>query len=397
MATKIFLPRLGESIEEAIVERWCKKVGDPVAMGDVIAELETAKATMELESPAKGFLLAAIPEIGQTIQLGDLVAVVGNESEDWQKEIEPAVVEKSREPDEPASADLKNEKSIPAENPASLGSDRVSIAPNARRIANNLGIDWTRIPLPDGVSRITSDMVQEYARQSGAQPKNEPAGVLLPLTKIQSITARRMLQSVQTIPQFSVSMDMPADRLLDSVKEYKEKTGTKITVTGVLVKKIAEALSLHKRLNARYDSDKDAIFTFNSINIAVATATAAGLFVPVIHDTNTLSIEEISERLASLVENAKAGQLKLEDATGATFTVSNLGMMEVTNFIPIIDPGQSAILGVGSIRETVVPGINGMFVPRKLINLTVMADHRVLDGMAVAEFLVTLCKSLENI
>jgi len=396
MATKIFLPRLGESIEEAIIERWVKKVGDPVALGDVIAELETAKATMELESPAKGILLAVIPQVGQTIQLGDLVAIVGNEGENWQGEVEPTGAGLPNNATQPPAMEALIEEPIRGKNLASSEAKRVNISPNARRIAQELGVDWTGIPLPEGVRRITSEMIQDFARKNGMQGKNEMAGVVIPLTKIQSITARRMLQSAQTIPQFSVSMDMPAGRLLDVAKEQKTKSGSKVTVTAVLVKKIAEALSQHKRMNARYDAEKDAIFAFDTINIAVATATPMGLFVPVIHDANALSLAEIGERLAGLVDAAKAGGLKLEDATGATFTVSNLGMMQVTSFTPIIDPGQSAIMGVGNIREVVERDADGNFAPRMVINLTVTADHRVLDGMAVAEFLATLRNLLEN-
>ncbi|NPV40357.1 MAG: 2-oxo acid dehydrogenase subunit E2 [Anaerolineae bacterium] len=396
MATKIFLPRLGESIEEAIIERWVKKVGDPVALGDVIAELETAKATMELESPAKGILLAVIPQVGQTIQLGDLVAIVGNEGENWQGEVEPTGAGLPNNATQPPAVEAQIEEPIRGKNLASSEAKRVNISPNARRIAQELGVDWTGIPLPEGVRRITSEMIQDFARKNGMQGKNEMAGVVIPLTKIQSITARRMLQSAQTIPQFSVSMDMPAGRLLDVAKEQKTKSGSKVTVTAVLVKKIAEALSQHKRMNARYDAEKDAIFAFDTINIAVATATPMGLFVPVIHDANALSLAEIGERLAGLVDAAKAGGLKLEDATGATFTVSNLGMMQVTSFTPIIDPGQSAIMGVGNIREVVERDADGNFAPRMVINLTVTADHRVLDGMAVAEFLATLRNLLEN-
>lgn len=396
MATKIFLPRLGESIEEAVIERWVKKVGDPVAMGDVIAELETAKATMELESPAKGILLAVIPQIGQTIQLGDLVAVVGNEGESWQAEPEPSGAELPKSSAQPPAADPQGEEPAREKNQATGETDHVNIAPNARRVAKELGIDWASIPLPDGVTRITSEMIQKYARENGMTDKKGTAGAIIPLTKIQSITARRMLQSAQTIPQFSVSMDMPAGRLLDVAREQKTKTGGKVTVTAVLVKKIAEALSQHKRMNARYDAERDAIFAFDAVNIAVATATPMGLFVPVIHDADTLDIEEIGARLAELVEDAKAGELKLEAATGATFTVSNLGMMQVTSFTPLIDPGQSAILGVGNIREQVARDADGKFTSRMVINLTVTADHRVLDGMAVAEFLAALRNLLEN-
>ena len=394
MATKILLPRLGESIEEAVIGKWCKEIGETVARGDVIAELETAKAMMELESPAKGVLLALIPEIGQTVQMGELVAVVGKEGEDWQAQF--AAEEAAAQTE--AAAPVEDQAQAPsagASSPVIGKRSDVRIAPNAKRVAEDLGIDWTLIPLEDGVTRITSDMVKAFAEQGkGVSGGGELPGKRVVLTKVQSITAKRMTESTQNIPQFSVSMDVEADGLNAFVQAHKGDA--KVTVTAVLIQKVAAALAEHPRLNARFDAQADAVFEYADINIAVATATSQGLFVPVLHDVPKMDIAQISSGLAALAEDARGGKLKYEDSVGATFTISNLGMKGVSKFTPIIDPSQSAILGVGGMRSELALDADGKAISKKIMNLTVTADHRAVDGMAVADFLVTLKNLLQS-
>jgi pyruvate dehydrogenase E2 component (dihydrolipoamide acetyltransferase) len=397
MATKILLPRLGESIEEAVIGKWCVEIGDTVSRGDVIAELETAKAMMELESPAKGVLLALIPEVGQNVLMGELVAVVGKAGEDWQAQF--AAEEAAAQGEAAASVEEKTQATsagTPA--PASEKRSDVRIAPNAKRVAEDLGIDWTQIPLEEGVTRITSDIVKAYAEsQSGSAGGSELPGKRVALTKVQSITAKRMTESTQTIPQFSVSMDVEVDALNAFIQTQKENAGARITVTAVLIQKVAAALAEHPRLNARFDPQTDSVFEYAEVNIAVATAAPDGLFVPVLHDAAHLDIAQIASGLAALAEDARGGKLKYEDSVGATFTISNLGMKGVSKFTPIIDPSQSAILGVGGMRSELALDADGKVISKKIMNLTVTADHRAVDGMAVADFLVTLKNLLQNL
>ena len=397
MATKILLPRLGESIEEAVIGKWCVEVGDTVSRGDVIAELETAKAMMELECPAKGVLLALIPEVGQNVQMGELVAVVGKAGEDWQAQF---AAEEAAAQAEAAAPVEDKEPASSAGTPAAASEKRsdARIAPNAKRVAEDLGVDWTQIPVTDGVTRITSDMVKAFAEQGkGASGGGELPGKRVALTKVQSITAKRMTESTQNIPQFSVSMDVDADALNAFVQAHKAKGEAKVTVTAVLVQKVATALTEHPRLNARFDAQADAVFEYADVNIAVATAAPDGLFVPVLHNVPKLDITQIASKLVALAEDARTGKLKYEDSIGATFTISNLGMKGVSKFTPIIDPSQSAILGVGGMHSEVALDVDGKVISRKIMNLTVTADHRAVDGMAVADFLVTLKNLLQNL
>lgn len=396
MATKILLPRLGESIEEAVIGKWCVEIGDKVSRGDVIAELETAKAMMELECPAKGVLLALIPEVGQNVHMGELVAVVGKEGEDWQAQF--AAEEAAAQAETAASVEEKAQATSTAMSSTSTSEKRsdVRIAPNAKRIAEDLGIDWTQIPVEAGATRITSDMVKAYVEgQQDASGGSALPGKRVALTKVQSITAKRMTESTQNIPQFSVSMDVEADALNAFVKAYKGEA--RLTVTAVLIQKVAAALAEHPRLNARFDPQADAVLEYADVNIAVATAAPDGLFVPVLHDVPGMDIAQIAAGLAGLAEDARSGKLKYEDSVGATFTISNLGMKGVSKFTPIIDPSQSAILGVGGMRSEVALDADGKVISKKIMNLTVTADHRALDGMAVADFLVTLKNLLQNL
>ena len=397
MATKILLPRLGESIEEAVIGKWCVEIGDKVSRGDVIAELETAKAMMELECPAKGVLLALIPEVGQNVHMGELVAVVGIEGEDWQAQF--AAEEADAQAD--AAAPMEDKGPATSTGTSAAGSEKrsdVRIAPNAKRIAEDLGIDWTQIPLEEGVSRITSEIVKAYAESiNSSSAGGELPGKRVALTKVQSITAKRMTESTQNIPQFSVSMDVEADVLNAFVQAQKDKGEIKISVTAVLIQKVAAALAEHPRLNARFDAQADAVLEYADVNIAVATAAPDGLFVPVLHDVPRMDIAQIAAGLAGLAEDARTGKLKFEDSVGATFTISNLGMKGVSKFTPIIDPSQSAILGVGGMRSEVALDADGKVISKKIMNLTVTADHRAVDGMAVAEFLVTLKNLLQNL
>jgi pyruvate dehydrogenase E2 component (dihydrolipoamide acetyltransferase) len=396
MATKILLPRLGESIEEAVIGKWCVEIGDTVSRGDVIAELETAKAMMELECPAKGVLLALIPEVGQNVQMGELVAVVGKAGEDWQAQF--AAEEAATQAESAAPEQERSSAPAGAAAPASEKRSDVRIAPNAKRIAEDLGIDWTLIPVEEGITRITSEMVKAFAEsQSGSNSGGELSGKRVALTKVQSLTAKRMTESTQNIPQFSVSMDVEADALNAFVKANKDKGEAKVTVTAVLIQKVAAALTEHPRLNARFDAQADAVFEYADVNIAVATAAPDGLFVPVLHHVPALDIVQIASQLAALTEDARTGKLKYDDSIGATFTISNLGMKGVSKFTPIIDPSQAAILGVGGMRSEVALDADGKVISKKIMDLTVTADHRAVDGMAVADFLVTLKNLLQNL
>jgi pyruvate dehydrogenase E2 component (dihydrolipoamide acetyltransferase) len=387
MATKIFLPRLGESITEAIIGKWLKQPGDSVLRGEVIAELETAKAMMELESPAKGTLLAVFPKPGDIVHLEELIAVVGSPGEEWDTS-EKTQAEKSDAKPTKLKQRKENQFNIKQENVP-----RLMISPNAKRRAKELGISQEQIGQISKEGRITALDIESLILGNDVPNPEYIPFVRIPLNQIQTITARRMQQSMQTIPQFSVSIDVITEGLSRFISKLKEAKKPKMTITAILIWKVAEALLKHPRMNSRFD--KDSVLQYNDINIAVAVAAKDGLFVPVIHQANKLSVDEIAIKLNELATRAKNRRLDMIDTRGATFTISNLGMTGISSFIPLVDPDQSAILGIGSLHEGFSWDDNSNMHRMQVITLTLSADHRVVGGVEASDFLATIKQLIE--
>jgi len=387
MATKIFLPRLGESITEAVLGRWLKKPGDPVVRGEVIAELETDKAMMELESPVKGVLLAAFPKAGQTVHLDELIALVGIQGEDWE-----SAINVQSESSEFKGKNLNQKKETNQQNKAEK-KPGLRISPNAKRRAKELGINFTVLTSINKDGRITARDIETSHLVNDAQEFGLPAFSRIPLNQVQIVTARRISESAKTIPQFSVSVDVVAEQIVQFINNQKSVEKRRITITAVLIKKTTEALQNHPRLNSRFDNNT--ILQFHDVNIAVAIAAPEGLFVPVIHQVQKLTLEDISNKLSQLSTKAKNNRLELNDTQGATFTISNLGMRGITSFAPIVDLGQAAILGVGAINKKIYLDENQKTKQMLTMNLTLSTDHRIVDGAIASDFLATLRQLLE--
>jgi len=388
MATKIFLPRLGESITEAVIGKWLKQPGETVVRGEVLAELETAKAMMELESPAKGTLLAVYAKPGDTVHLDELIAVVGTPGEEWDNTEKTQAEKKDANP---KIYGKKNEDQLSIEKNNGI---RLIISPNAKRRAKELGISREQIATLTKDGRITALDVESLVPDEKILTTEGVPFQRIPLNQIQTITARRMQQSMRTIPQFSVSIDVEIAGLIDLIENQKISHGTKLTITSVLIWKVAEVLQKHPRLNSRFDNDS--VLQFSDINIAVAVAAEDGLYAPVIHQVQNLSIEEIAKKLNEVAEKAKNKKLSLTDTQGATFTISNLGMKGITSFIPLVDPDQTAILGIGALHDNFSLGSNSEIHHTKVITLTLAADHRVIGGAEAADFLTTLKQKIET-
>jgi len=388
MATKILLPRLGESVEEAAIGRWLKSVGDPVERGDVIAELETAKAMMELESPIKGYLLAVFPEIGETIQMGELVAVVGKKGEAWQDVVEEQEISAAPKKQTPTSPDKyvsdKNE-ALPV---------RLRISPNARRVAREHNIDLSTFSQKaDGERIIAEDILQIVKQKKGISQRNIPYKEVK-LNQVERVTAKRMVESANTIPQFSISMEVDVKKAIKKVNKLNKKEKTRITLTAYILKKVAMIIKDFPRINARFAGG--IINCYQHVNIALAVATGDGLYVPVIRQADQLKIKKIAKKISALARECRDRTISPDALSGATFTISNLGMKGVRQFVPIIDPSQSAILGVGEVFESFTVKKDGTVKPRKKMILTLTCDHRVVDGAGAADFLSALCDAMES-
>ena len=387
MATEIVLPVLGEAIGEAVLVRWYKRAGEAVRRGEEIAELETDKATLGLECPEDGVLLALMVEEGASVHIGELLAVVGQEGEVYggrEKAVEAGEVDAALSAAAPASPFEETEQRI---------------SPAARKRAGELGVDIRQVTPSAPGARITSEDVERYAgvkMAEGAWTELPPFHIV-ELNEVRRITARRMSESVRTIPQFSVSVESDAGSLMRTLEEVRTKGGEgipRVSLTALWVYLVGQVLPRHPLANARFDGER--VLLFETVNLAVAVATPRGLVAPVIHAAERLTLSEAARQLEEAAGRAREGKLTPGDVSGATFTLSNLGMFGVGSFVPLVNPPQSAILGVGMVRTASLGLLEGETRPVQTVTLTLAADHRVMDGADAARFLGDLKSAIEG-
>ena len=379
MATEVRLPHLGESIDSALIVEWHKQVGDAVKRGDELADLETDKATLPLEAPKNGVLLAIVAAAGDTVYIGDLLSVIGREGETWSA---AATAAPETEPAKPREAAAATVKAVAASKAA------YKISPLARRKAKELGVDLNSVTPADGV-KISGVDVEAQARRASAQPAQRR----IELSRAKRLTGQRMMRSAREIPQFSVTIDADIGPLLAARARLKER-GDEPSLTAIFIHLTALTLRGHPLLNARFEDD--GVTVLDSIHIGVATAAEDGLRVPVIRDADRLSLAQINRALAELTRKARANRLRPADSAGGSFTISNLGMSGITQFTPLVNPPQSAILGIAAPRPVLLPGANGALKPAQLLALTAACDHRVVDGVDAALFLRDLKAAFES-
>jgi len=383
MATEIRLPHLGESIDSAVLVAWHKQVGDAIKRGDELADLETDKATLPLEAPKNGVLLAIVAAEGETVSIGELLSVIGREGESWTPESE------SPEKDTSPISTVNTAVSIPVADEES--SAKIKISPVARRKARELGVDLASVAPADGL-KIGGADVEAHARQS-ARTGNAAGRRRIELNQAKRLTGKRMLESAQNVPQFALTIDADIRNLL-KFREGAKSAGDNFSLTALLIHATAMALRDHPLLNASFEDD--GITVFDAINIGVATAAEDGLRVPVIHDADKLSLTALGAKLGELAEKGRENRLSPGEVSGGTFTLSNLGMTGIIHFTPLVNPPQSAILGVAAARSVVIPGTDGETEIAQMMALTVACDHRVLDGAEAAAFLASLKSAVES-
>ena len=396
MATEVKLPRLGQGMESGTIVKWLKSEGESVEKGEPLYELDTDKVTQEVEAEASGVLLKiAIPE-GE-VEVGKTIGFIGEQGEDVAAEEAPAKAEKpkeapKREEEEPAPA----AETQPAPSNGSTNG-RIKASPLARRIARERGVDLAQIKGtgPDG--RIVAEDIE----RAGAQPTAEepaaaaPSGEVesRPLSKIRKTIARRLTQA-WTVPAFQLTVNVDMSRANELVTKQRElNPDVRITITDVLTKLSAQALMRHRDMNVQYSDD--ALLVFPSADVGIAVAAPQGLVVPVVRGAERLTIAQIAQVRGDLVGRARDGKLRAEDLEGGTFTISNLGMYDVDQFIAVLNPPQASILAVGSTRDQVVPRDGDLHI-LPLMTMTLTCDHRAVDGATGAEFLKTLKAFLED-
>jgi pyruvate dehydrogenase E2 component (dihydrolipoamide acetyltransferase) len=387
------LPRLGQGMESGTIVKWLKAEGDAVAKGEALYELDTDKVTQEVEAEASGVLLKiAIPQ-GE-VEVGHTIAFIGAEGEEV-----AAPVEAAPQAPAPAAEPVAEALAQPAAQPAVQSSNgRVKASPLARRIARERGIDLAALSGtgPDG--RIVAEDV-ERAEAGPAAPAPPAAAAPAaevesrPLSNVRKTIARRLTQA-WTVPAFQLTVDADMARANELIGKQRElHPDVRITVTDLLVKLCAQGLMRHPDMNVQYA--EDALLVFPGADIGIAVAAPQGLVVPVVRGAERLTLAEIAAVRADLVDRAREAKLRTEDLEGGTFTISNLGMYDVDQFVAVLNPPQASILAVGATRDQAVAR-DGELQIAPLMTMTLTCDHRAVDGATGAEFLRTVKTFLEN-
>ena len=426
MATKVVMEALSPTMEEGRLVEWKKNEGDTVASGDVIAEVETDKAVMELVARAAGVLRKQLVPAGATVPVATPVAVIAGKDED----IAALLGNGTAAPAAPASAAAPPAKAAPSPAPAPAAAastpppaapapapaapapapagagpgdgGRVKASPLARKIAAERGVDLAALAGSGPAGRIVQRDVEGAA--APAQPgARTPAAARVfpdaghvdePLSQIRKTIAKRLVQSLGPIPTFYLTTEFDMERAWDAREALKELGPEgKVSFNDIIVKAVATGLRQHPACNGWWQDDH--IRYWRDVHIGVAVAVPDGLITPVVRHADRKSLREISAEVRDMAGRAKDRRLKPEEYTGATFSVSNLGMYDITHFTAIINPPEAGILAVGSITERPVV-VGGQVTVRRRMHATMSCDHRVIDGATGAEFLRTLKTLLEN-
>ena len=403
MAEIIRMPKMSDTMTEGVIVSWLKQVGDDIKPGDILAEVETDKATMELENYVKGTLLHIGIPAGGSVPVDALIAIVGQKGDDI-----TALLNGAAAPAAPAAKaeEVKTETvSTPAAAAtlANTSSDsRVKASPLAKKIADEKGIDINSISGSGDGGRIVKRDVETYTPASKGASKSTvvlPTVVgqesfdEVPVSQMRKVIARRLSESKHTAPHFYLTMSINMDKVIEARKAMLEYSPVKISVNDIIIKAVAAALRKNPAANSSWLGDK--IRYNHHINIGVAVAIEDGLIVPVVKFADSKSLSHISAEVKELADKAKNKKLQPSEFEGNTFTISNLGMFGIDEFTAIINPPDACILAVGAAKETVIVE-NGQMKIGQVMKVTLSCDHRVVDGAVGSAFLKTLKELLEN-
>lgn len=403
MATRIQMPKLSDTMEEGVILKWRYKEGDKVKQGDILVEIESDKADMELEAYDSGILRKIFVNEGGKAPIGAPIAIIAGADEDISSLLTPdpgttaSPAPKTSAPP-PASVQAPVAPAPPAPAPMSVpaSSGRLKASPLARKLAEDLRVNLGSVAGTGPQGRIVKRDI-ESALKSGrpvftlATPPRETQDV--PLSPIRKTIAKRMTESKQQVPHFYVTVELDMEPAI-SFREQLNSAGTvKYSFTDILVKASALALMKHPHVNASYAGD--AARQYGYANVSVAVALDEGLVTPVLRNCEQKNITTINGELRDLVERARNRKLKPEEYSGGTFTISNLGMFNVEDFVAIVNPPEGSILAVGSIVEKPVVR-KGQIVIGHTMKITLSSDHRIIDGAVAARFLQDLRHFIEN-
>ena len=420
MAEIIRMPKMSDTMEEGVISSWLKKVGDEIKSGDILAEVETDKATMELESYDDGTLLHIGIKNGESVPVNGIIAIIGEKDEDISEILNEANKNPSNEEEKKEllaeeEKDIKEEEKnikikedvIDAvkkiENTENISSNgRIKASPLAKKIALEKGIDLKNIQGTGEGGRITKKDLDSLSSEDANMPSekiNLPKIIAeesydeSPVSQMRKTISKRLSESKFTAPHFYLTMEINMDNCVEGRKKINESSDVKISFNDIILKACASALRKHPMVNSSLIENK--IRENHHIHIGVAVAVDEGLLVPVIRFADNKTLSHISLEVKELAGKAKEKKLQPSDWEGNTFTISNLGMFGIEEFTAIINPNDSCILAVGGIKNTPIVK-NGEIVPGNIMKVTMSCDHRLVDGATGAAFLKTLKELLED-
>ncbi len=394
MAKKMALPKIGVNMTEAVITRWLVKPGDKIKDGDPVLEAETDKSTQEIYATESGVVAVLLAAEGETVQCYRDILIVADEGETIaETEKRPALPEAQK-------AETVIQKPAAAVIPVSVYDARIRVSPLAKKTAKDLGIDLRLVPPAAPGARIVKKDVLAYADARPfvpAAPESTPSMgenlEAIPMSPMRRIIAARMNESNLTKPSVGLTLTANAEALLALREQYKKKE-IKISVDAMIAKIVGAALLKHRNINTVLEGDT--ILVKRDINVGVAVDTPKGLVVAVVKNADQKRLPEIAQELSRMTGEAQESRLSPEDMAGGTFTITNLGIFGIEQFTPVINPPECCILSVGAIKREFVPDEDGLPVTRSRFSMTLVFDHRIVDGAPAARFLRDLKEWVET-
>lgn len=414
-ATVITMPKMSDTMQEGTIASWLKKVGDEVKAGDVLAEVETDKATMELESYDDGTLLHIGVSEGDAVEVNGVIAIIGEKDADYETLLKAHQQKSSAGEEKVKEAPAKEEKSAPKEaegkqtsaptNSNSTDKGRIKASPLAKKMASDKGVDISLVQGTGDNGRVIKKDIENFdpskVAASGASSSAAAGSVAIgqesyseeKVSQMRKVIAKRLAESKFTAPHFYLTMEINMDKAIEARKSMNEVAPVKISFNDMVIKAAAVSLKQHPAVNSAWMEDK--IRYNDHVHIGMAVAIDDGLLVPVIRFTDSKSLSQISKEAKSLAGKAKNKELQPKDWEGNTFTVSNLGMFGIEEFTAIINPPDACILAIGGIKQTPIVK-DGEIKIGNVMKVTLSCDHRVVDGAVGSSFLKTLKSLLED-
>lgn len=393
MSKVMTLPKIGVNMTEAVIDKWLIKIGDAINDGDEIIEAETDKATQMIYATTSGIVADILADEGDTVQIHQDILVLVEEGEEYSSQKVEAIETNTQDAVEKTSETFRI---APVENVPSVtksSKDRVKISPLAKKMAKDLNVNIADLKPAISGKRIVKSDVLRYMDENANKSCDSDVFEVVPMSATRKIIAKRMTQSNLEKPCAALTLSVNMDRMV-ALRETYKKSGKRISYDSILVRVVANAIKNHMHINAVLEGDN--ILVKKDINVGVAIDSEKGLMVPVIKKAGELNAANIDEKLKSYIEQVKSNSVNASDLSGGTFTITNLGMFNIEHFTPVINPPECCILALGAIKRKFVPDANDQPLVINEMQMTLVFDHRIVDGAPAARFLNEIKQTLET-